>query len=463
MGWKNKNENLFFQKIFLLIISVFIFFTMYYYDNQTMFVEAISNMHRIAGGKWYYLFNGWSAIPYGVALQGITCVWAMPIFILSEFGVVSTTSIIARLWYKLFMLIFLILSTRELGILASKIWNFSEKRKLWLKLFFLSSLLVLLPAVHVAQIDIVYLYFVLKGITYYLDDEHFRFLICFMIAIPGKYLPLFIFLPLVFLREKRYLYIIRDLGAGCALWVVDRAMRSVGYRVESSLGVDMMAEIPQNDTMQRCFEALLRSDISVFGEPVSLVVCVFLVFCLWCFLQKSEDRKKLAIWVSYIGFSILFALGFSTPYWIIVLIPFEMLLIFGNSSRFHVLFPLETFFSLAYVYVFALRISWIFGSYDTFDFLLIKLIPGYENGIHGFIADFLKIRGLDIYGGVAVAMLVACILGIAVITYPLKKEACEQDGDKEDGYLNGWYWARLGIVYAWVIFNVWVVALNHVA
>ena len=460
-------KDLLWERISLLVIVCFTFLTMYYYDNQIKFVEAIINMHRIAAGKWYYLLNGWSAIPYGVILQGITAIWAVPVFILSEFGVISVTSVGARLWYKLFMLIFLLLSTEQTGKIAAKTGMTSEKRILWLKLFFLSSLLVLLPAVHIAQIDIVYLFFVLKGIEYYIDDEHFKFLLCFMVAVPGKYMPLFIFIPFVLLKEKRYLYIIRDLAVGCALCVVDKGMNSVGYRIEQHLGIDPALELMQNDTMQQCWEDLLSSGINAFGVPVSLVLCAFFILCIWCFLRKSEDRKKLAVWVSFLGFSILFVLGASSPYWIIILIPFEMLLIFENSPDFGALFPMEIIFSAAYVYTFILRVPWIFGSQDTFDFLLFRYIPGYEGRIHGFVSDFISQRGLDSYSGVASAMLVACIVGIAMVTYPLKKgvpdKECITSDERENNYIRGWYWARIGLACGWILLNIWVVALNHVA
>lgn len=462
MHLRFKEKDFFWEKLSLLLISCFIFFTMYYYDNQTMFVEAMKNMHRIAEGKWYYLLNGWSAIPYGFVLQGMTAVWAMPVFILSEMGVVSVTSVGARLWYKLFMLLFLVLSTEQIGVIASKMGMTSEKKIVWLKLFFLSSLLVLLPAVHIAQIDIVYLFFVLKGIAYYLDDEEYKFLFCFMFAIVGKYMPLFIFIPLVLLKEKRYLYIFRDLAIGCALCVVDRGMQSIGYRVENYLGIDITSEISQNDTMQQCWEDLLSSEINVFGIPVSLVLCAFFILCIWCFRQKSENGKALAVWVSFLGFSILFALGASTPYWIILLIPFEMILIFMNTSKFNLLFPMETAFSIAYIFIFILKVPWIFGSENTFNFLLIRFVPEYENKIHGLISDFITVRGWDQYSGVAAAMLAACVVGIAMITYPLKKEGT---GSAEEGsrFIKGWYWARIGLACVWILLNIWVVALNHVA
>ena len=463
MRFKIKKE-LFLEKLFLLVILVFTFLTMYYYDNQSIFVSVIRNMHRITSGKWYCLLNGWT-LPYGVVSQAACAVWAVPVFALSEYGIISVTSVGARLWYKLFMLLFLALSTREIGKIAVEIGGISEKKILWMKLFFLSSLMVLLPAVHVAQLDIVYLFFVLKGIEYYLNGEHFKFLISFMFAIPGKYMPLFIFIPLVLLKEKRYLYIIRDLAVGCALCVADRGIKSAGYCIENYLGIDTTGEAPQsNVVLQQDWEELLSSNINVFGVPVSLVLCAFFMLCIWCFVQKSEDRKKLAIWVSFLGFSILFALGMVTPYWIILLIPFEMLLIFGNNSGYEILFPMETIFSVAFLYTFILKISWIFGSFDTFDFLLFKLIPGYENRVHGFVSDFMKQRGLDPYSGVAVAMLVACIVGILALTYPLRKrEGDVYDEEREECHIRGWYWARLGLAYGWILLNIWVVALNHVA
>ena len=117
------------EKILLLLISVFVFFTMYYYDNQTTFVEILKNMHRIASGQWYYIFNGWSAIPYGLLLQGVCAIWSLPVFILSELGLISITSVGARLWYKIFVLIFLLLDTQQLEVMARKLGTFSEKKK----------------------------------------------------------------------------------------------------------------------------------------------------------------------------------------------------------------------------------------------------------------------------------------------------------------------------------------------
>lgn len=449
------------EKILLLLISVFVFFTMYYYDNQTTFVEILKNMHRIASGQWYYIFNGWSAIPYGLLLQGVCAIWSLPVFILSELGLISITSVGARLWYKIFVLIFLLLDTQQLEVMARKLGTFSEKKILWLKLYFLSSLFVVLPAVHIAQMDAVYLFFILLGINYYLSDDHWKFLLCFMVAIPGKYFPLFIFIPLILLKEKRYLFIIRDLLVGCVLIVFDRGMNSIGYRIENYLGIDKSLEISNNDTMYGCLDRIFDSNLTAFRVPMSLAIVCFGVLCIWCFLRDYKEKNNLAVFVSFIGFSILFALGDSTPYWIIVLVPFELLLIFQNSKHYNILFPLEVIFSLAYVYIFIFETNWILGAENTFSFLLWSLIPGYVNATHGYISDFMMQNNFAGFDSAMSAIAVACIIGIMMITSPYKKQEQIKD-EQENVYVKGWYWARLGVIYIWVFLNIWVVMLNHV-
>lgn len=457
---KNSKKCLQFEKIGLLIISLFIFLTMYYYDNQTAFLCIQDNMHRIINGGWYYLFNGWSAIPYGILLQGVCAIWSLPVFILSELGLISSSCVGARLWYKFFILIFLFLDTCQIGKIAEKVAGLSEKKE-WIKLFFLSSLLVILPAVHIAQFDAVYLFFILLGINYYMEDSYYKFLLCFMLAIPGKYMPLFIFIPLVLLKEKRYLYIIRDVIIGCALVLIDRVMNSIGYRIESYLGIDPSDVLLQNNTMQENFESLLHSNFKAFESQMSIFILCFGLLCIWCFLKDSMLRKKLAIYVSFVGFAILFAFGYATPYWIILLMPFVLLLIFKNDKYYNILFPLETIFAVGYIFVFIIKIPWIYGAENTFSFLLVSLIPNYVDNIHGFISDFIKVRGLDIYDGATSAVMVACLIGIMIITYPLK----QKDGQElleEKQYMRGWYWIRLAVLYGWVLLNIWVVMLNHV-
>ena len=57
--------------------------------------------------------------------------------------------------------------------------------------------------------------------------------------------------------------------------------------------------------------------------------------------------------------------------------------------------------------------------------------------------------------------MVSCLIGIAVITYPLKN-AVKQPADDKAGDLKVWYWLRFALLAAWILLNIWVVMLNRV-
>lgn len=274
-------------------------------------------------------------------------------------------------------------------------------------------------------------------------------------------MPLFIFIPLVLLKEKRYIYVARDLVIGCILVLFDKAMYSIGYRIEMHLGINPSNELTSCDTFQTNFEALLNSNFNAFGSSMSIVVLLFGLLCIWCYMQNAEHKQKLALYVSFLGFSILFTFGSLTPYWIVLLMPFALMLIFQSKNYYNILFPLEILFTICFLYFYTLDVSWIFGSENTFSFLLFSLIPNYVDSIHGYIADFIKVRNLDIFSGVAAGIMVSCLIGIAVITYPLKN-AVKQPADDKAGDLKVWYWLRFALLAAWILLNIWVVMLNRV-
>ena len=123
--------------------------------------------------------------------------------------------------------------------------------------------------------------------------------------------------------------------------------------------------------------------------------------------------------------------------------------------------PLELAFSGAFLYIAISKINWIYGSEDTFSFLLFQLIPGYVERIHGYISDFLKQRNLVGYDGIFSALCISCIGGIMVLTNPMKETDADNDSDT-DMYLKWWYWGRIAVLIGWLLLNIWVVAGNHV-
>lgn len=464
MKIKLKKSNI--REIILLPALVFVFLTMYYWDNQTIFLTVLNVVSDVFSGKWQSLFNGWG-LPYGLLIQLGAAIWSLPIYILSEFGALGITSVVARLWYKLFVLLFLLADTHLLGKIAGKV-GINAERTSWIKLYFLSSLIVILPAVHVAQLEAVYLFFILLGIYYYLEEEHIKFLVCFLIANPSKYMPLFVFIPLVLLREKKYFYIIRDLIIGMLGILADKVIKSVGYRI----GVMMNQNAAENTNkalqdadsfIDNSITNLLSGSYSVFSVSVSLVFACFFILCIWCYLRPKEtDRGRNAIYVSFLGFLFLFAFGAITPYWIILLVPFELLLIFkGTDETDRLLIPLEIMMAVAFVYTSLQSTCWVYGSADTFSMLLFSWIPGYVDSPHGYIKDFLTYHDIDGFASVMGALMVAASGAIAYMCNP-KKQVRVEEQEPSNIYVRGWYWIRVAILYVWIFLNVFVVAMGRV-
>ena len=72
-----------------------------------------------------------------------------------------------------------------------------------------------------------------------------------------------------------------------------------------------------------------------------------------------------------------FAFGICSPYWLILIMPFQIILAMRNSELIPITIPLDIAIGVAYIYVYTFDVPWIIGSCETFDNLLISLIPGY--------------------------------------------------------------------------------------
>ena len=473
--WINNNKEFIPEIVVLIPIILFIYFTTYYWDNQTVFVSVLANIDRVFSGQWYQIFNGWS-LPYGILWQVICAIWVLPVWICGKIGLFTWSSVHARIWYKLFILCAMLLDAKILGDISRRL-HFNDKKEKWLKLFFLSSIIVLTSALHIGQLDAVYLAAILLGIDGYLQNNNRRFLIWFAFAIPAKYFALFLFIPLVLLKEKRYLYIIRDFCVGGSLIVIDKIWKRIGYFFECRIkmsavpGQGEVSNVNQaveeitvdygGDFVQGSISSFLNGDIEIFHTPLPLVVLLLGLLCVWCFVQTVDDNDKLndlAISVCYWSLLILFAFGICSPYWLILIMPFQIILAMRNSELIPITIPLDIAIGVAYIYVYTFDVPWIIGSCEIFDNLLISLIPGYTEQIHGYIKDYLSIHGgfKTLFG----AVWTVGAFGIGYVTLPFRKQQPLNGVDKGI-YCKLWYWIRIILLYGWIALNIKVVMLNQ--
>ena len=90
---------------------------------------------------------------------------------------------------------------------------------------------------------------------------------------------------------------------------------------------------------------------------------------MWCFVQTVDDNDKLndlAISVCYWSLLILFAFGICSPYWLILIMPFQIILAMRNSELIPITIPLDIAIGVAYIYVYTFDVPWIIGSCEIF-------------------------------------------------------------------------------------------------
>lgn len=466
------DKNQWIEIIALIPALVFIFLTMYYWDNQTIFVATLTTVKNIVTAPVPSIFTSWY-LPYGIVWQLLCGIWTIPVLILNTLGLCSVTSVGARLWYKLFLVIFMILDAQAVGRIARIVYK-DDKYVYWAKMFFLSSMFVVISALQIGQLDVACLLASLLGVEAYLEKKHWKFLICFALANPAKYFALFIFIPLVLFREKRYIYIIRDQAVGVSVIFVEKIWKHIGSLLQYSEPVQTVAAAGTetvsttenvNDFMQSSVSSFLSQEVTLFRVSASVVVLAFALFCIWTYMRHEEEQEKdnqLVISICAIGFTILFALGVCSPYWLVLWAPFMVLLSLNRKEYIQILLPLEAIMAISFLYIYVLDAPWVLGSCETFDNLMISLIPSYFSTHHSYIKDFMAQRGIDGFKSVFAAAWAACCIGMIYITWPYRKtQNIIVEEKTTQGYVKFWYWIRVLVLYAWIVLNIGVVIYNH--
>ena len=177
-----------------------------------LFSGRVGSFYEVALHNEYYDIGAGYPLPIYVTFG----IWDIPIWILRRLGLAGSMDAGSLLWVKLLLVLFLlgttILLKRLLEVLDCK------EPRFWLFMY-LSSLLICLPALAIAQYDIFSVFFQLLGIYFCVKERKvsWRTLLSFSIAISLKYFALFVFVLLVLLMEKRIFHILWDMFCGMLL------------------------------------------------------------------------------------------------------------------------------------------------------------------------------------------------------------------------------------------------------
>lgn len=442
------------------LISAVLFFNLYYEDNLYIFLCYFWNNEGL-----FELIGldclGNNRFAYGIVQQFIGQAWCLPVNIWYHlFGMEQVANTWTVLWYKMSVLPFFVLILREMSVLAKRIGIGKEDRN-WMLLIFSTTILVSLPIFHTAQTDAIYIFFLLRGLRYYLEDDYRRFLVYMMLAINCKYIALFVFIPLVLLREKRILRILRD----CVIGVILTPIQMVWYKIVNLLnqaffsntadvisqseGTNSNVVANQVNEANTGFLSHYYNKVLFFEMPAirknyyaSLLIVIFGLLCVWCYLKHAEGKKvdiDSTLFAGFAAFLIFFSWASPNPYWMVALYPIAFLMMFRHKERLRINLLIESVYTGSMFLILLDSLPHVFGGPNNFNFMPLKewfgLIPDHSNMLVEMgpsVYGFLEKLGIPQIMPVIVAICLVCFIAWIVINYPTKRQVfCDHICGKE--------------------------------
>ena len=403
----------------VILLGAYAFFL--YGDVRATFEHSFNFLDSVRQGRvgdFYQIAiehtsTGHPAV-YDIPLYLLFGLWNLPTYIIYRItGFQYLLSTPAQLWLKTLMVLAALIAAKVLVDIARDL-GVSRQRSKWVAFFFLSSMTLFVPVFVIVQYDIIMIVFILLGLRAYLRGRLGRFLLWFAIANTFKLFAIFIFVPLLLLREKRLRVVALQFGVGLIGLVACRAIYhgNVAYKASTS------------GFMSSMLQRLTAVGIPWMGSTIPVFVVFMVGIVVFAYLRRPQGTKALAADAVYICMAIY--LVFATvvplnPYWAVMVSPFAVLIIFLNPR--HVLLNtlLETGVGTALFLLYA------FNGYSMYDrniltqLLLPHLIAPVAQSRYETPAQFLETVGITRQGSFIVGFMIACALAILIINFPRRK------------------------------------------
>ncbi len=316
-------------------------------------------------------------------------IWNIPIYLLNIVkcpmkDAVSTTPFFATMWYKALPVLFF-LGCGYLIFKISKLIGFTKNKAKIIAFLFLTTPLAFFSSLIFGQYDSFTLFFVLLGVYYYFKNNMLKFTVFFGIAMTFKYFALLIYVPLLFLKEKKILKIIKH----CLIFSVPILIEILGYIHSPDFKLGVFGFNAKN-YLKKCVLDTGYTKLSIF-----VISWIFVVVCAYLKnveVKEKEEFFKWAIYFSNVVVCLTFGLSFWHPQWLIFMVPFTLFsaVINKNARLFYIIdILLFLFFCLLGVTFFETHIDeWLmyFGLSNKFLDFKTEIIYGLKD-VFFFLKD----------------------------------------------------------------------------
>ena len=421
----------------LFFIFTFLMFLTYTYDDLvTTQGFGIAFWDALSEGKIFHFYQYCTdhcpgVAGYDMTIYFIFAIWNLPCWIFEKLTGLKALNFEFWITYgKALVLIAYYFSIRQFAEIYKKVcskYPKDEKPTLSVKsatFFYATSVLLLCYSVLSGNYDILSLVFILAGVNALLDNRKVAFLVFFAIATSMKFFAAWLFLPLLLLKEKRITRIILNF----VLCFVPSAVESWIFHKSSAL-----AAINEEWYMAESgiTELANSGKTTIFGiGSVSLCILIYIMLCIYCYLQKNDDEYwfvRNMIYASAAAWIIFFLMYSFNCYWIVLMVPFVVLVIVTDRKNMYMSTKLELILSVAFYINCQMRQGWVLGRFYKHGLLkeLFVRVFGFENfetGTLGALIDMNRLNATYPIDIVVNSIIVAAGIALLVIHFPGRRD-----------------------------------------
>ena len=263
---------------------------------------------------------------YNIVIYLTMAIWTLPVYILNLLFDFQEYALILNIWGRVMVIGLSVLCAILLTKISKKITGNTIEAK-WTGYSFITSPILMFCVVIFNQYDIFSVTATLLAILFYFDKKYYKFSLLISLAICYKLFPVFIFIPLILLAEKRIFKIIQYFALGLSLYVITSflwASLDVGYNKTQSI---MM---PNFEFYQWIFKSELPGGA---GNICIFIFCIFVISTIAYWLKPTEsDFAFISIYLAGAAYISFFVFVNWHPQWVVILLPFLSLILFRMRS-----------------------------------------------------------------------------------------------------------------------------------
>lgn len=314
------------------ILYLFLFYAFMYSDILITTSQSINMWDILFEGNIIDFFNVCRAsvnnagyvltenIPgYDFPIYIIFAIWNFPLWLINKiFHIDIWNNVLAMFWVKTLVLVFVILIVRSLKKICRTL-DLNEQRVDIVIFLYLTSAYLFSCVFVISQYDVIYLYLMLEALNYAMNKKYKHFLLLMALAVPIKPFSIFLFMPVLLYYEKNIIKIGVNIIAVFLPWLLCKIIFTTGEY--SSYGGNAVV--------------IFKSKIEIANWMIPVFFLLTFFLYAFSYIEQTAEGNKYkmdCLKKAYLAYSIFFVFCKANPYWFILIVPFQCLLIGVNEE-----------------------------------------------------------------------------------------------------------------------------------